>query len=481
LKIENLKNMPKKEKDNKKELLQAPKGTRDILPDDAHIWQKIEEKARAVAEFYGFQPIRTPHIEHAEIFAATLGEVTDVVEKQMYSFKTRGGDHLALRPEGTVPIMRAYIEHGMKTWPQPVMLYYHGSYFRHEKPQHGRYREFGQFGVEILGDESATSDAVIIRVLTLILKEIGVKNYVVRINTLGDKECRAIYRKELVNYLRKQNNYLCKDCKNRLKVNPLRVLDCKNESCVEVKEKAPQMIEHVCAPCKAHFKELLVFLDEMKIPYELDHYLVRGLDYYSRTVFEIMIEGGKEMVKEAVIEKQPNSPAGEEEAGAVAEKEIVEEKPEKDDSLWSLAMGGGGRYDYLGQALANRPVPAAGGALGLDRLAEAAKSLGLSLTKRKQPKIFLIQLGPEAKRKSFSIVEGFREAGMQVAKSFSRDSISSQLKIAAKLGVSYTIIIGQKEAFDNTAIVRFMDSGIQETVIMDHLIDYLKEKIKKHA
>lgn len=462
--------MSKLPKDKKKELIQTPKGTRDILPEEAHIWQKTLEKARSVAEFYGFQPIRTPHFEHSDIFSATLGEATDVVEKQMYSFKTRGGDALTLRPEGTVPVMRAYLEHGMKNWPQPVMFYYNGSFFRHESPQKGRYREFGQFGLEILGDESPASDATIIRVLTLILEEIGLKNYTVQVNTLGDKECRTAYRKELTAYLRKHANYLCKDCKNRLKTNPLRVLDCKEESCAEIKEKAPQMLEHVCAPCKAHFKEVLVLLDEMKIPYDLNHYLVRGLDYYTRTVFEIVLDG-KPLGAPAVEAETPE---------AVADKK--EEKPEdKEKEVAGLAMGGGGRYDYLGTALgARQPVPAAGGAVGLDRLAEAVRIAGAAaLTKHKQPKIFLIQLGPEAKRKSFVLFEEFRKAGLAVAKSFSRDSISSQLKIASKLGVSYAIIIGQKEAFDQAAIVRSMDFGIQETVPLAELEAYIKDKLKK--
>lgn len=461
--------MPKSAKD-KKDILQAPKGTHDILPEEVYVWQKIEEKARNIAEFYGFQPIRTPHFEHAEIFSASLGEQTDVVEKQMYAFKTRGGSALALRPEGTVPVMRAYIEHGMKTWPQPVMFYYYGSFFRHETPQKGRYREFGQFGFESLGDESAATDAIVIRVLTLILEEIGLKNYTVHVNTLGDKECRASYRKELVGYLRKHVNYLCKDCKNRLKTNPLRVLDCKEEQCREVGEKAPQTIEHVCPPCKAHFKEVLILLDEMKIPYTLDHYLVRGLDYYTRTVFEIMFEG----VPEFPADKLPEDKSGNDEKdGGKTDEE------EKQHNLTGLALGGGGRYDYLGQALsARQPIPAAGGALGLDRLVEVLKQQEPNFVKRKMPRVFLIQLGPEAKRKSFVLFEEFRKAGMPVAKSFSRDSISSQLKIASKLGVSYAIIIGQKEAFDQAAIVRAMDSGIQEAVPFTELLDYLKNRLK---
>ncbi|MEK7596110.1 MAG: histidine--tRNA ligase [Patescibacteria group bacterium] len=433
----------KKIKSQKKEILKTVKGTRDILPEEARVLRKIEEKARGVAEYYGFKPIQTPHLEQTELFTASLGEATEMVEKQMYSFHTRGGDYLTLRPEGTAPIMRAYLEHGMKTWPQPVMLYYHGSFFRHESPQKGRWREFGQFGLEILGDASPVSDAIIIRVSTLILEEIGFKNIIVHINTLGDKECRGVYRKELVQYLRRKVNYLCPDCKKRLKKNPLRVLDCKNEECREIKEGAPQMIEYACADCRAHFKDVLEFLDELKIPYFLNHFLVRGLDYYSRTVFEFM----------------PSD--------------------ERDQKTSHLSLGGGGRYDYLAAALSSKNIPAAGAALGMDRITELAKELGISPLRKKEPKLFLIQLGDYAKRKSLSLVEDFRKANVPLAMSFSRDSIASQLKIAVKSGATLVLIIGQKEAYDETIIVRDIETRIQETVPLNDLLNFIKAKLKK--
>jgi histidyl-tRNA synthetase len=428
---------PKKIKSKKKEILSV-KGMRDILPEEAQILQKIEEKARAVAEYYGFKPIQTPYLEQTELFTASLGEATEMVEKQMYSFHTRGGDYLTLRPEGTAPIIRSYLEHGMKTWPQPVMLHYNGSFFRQESPQKGRWREFRQFGLEILGDDSPVSDAIIIRVLTLILEEIGFKNIIVHINTLGDKECRGAFRRELVQYLRRKVNYLCADCKKRLKKNPLRVLDCKNEECREIKEGAPQMIEYACDNCRAHFKNVLEFLDELKIPYFLNHFLVRGLDYYSRTVFEFMPSDGKS----------------------------------------DLSLGGGGRYDYLAGALSSKNIPAAGAALGTDRIAELAKESGIFFLKRKEPKLFLIQLGDYAKRKSLSLVEDFRRANIPLAMSFSRDSISSQLKIAVKSEAVLALIIGQKEAYDKTVIVRDLQTRIQETVPLNDLLDFVKAKLK---
>ena len=428
----------KKIKSPKKEILKTVKGMRDILPEEALVLRKIEEKARAVAEYYGFKPIQTPHLEQTKLFIASLGETTEMVEKQMYSFHTRGGDYLTLRPEGTAPIMRSYFEHGMRSWPQPVMFYYDGSFFRHESPQKGRWREFRQFGLEILGDDSSVSDAIIIRVFALILEEIGFKNIIVHINTLGDKECRGAFRRELVQYLRRKTNYLCSDCKKRFKKNPLRVLDCKNEGCREIKEKAPQMIEYACANCRAHFKNVLEFLDELKIPYFINHFLVRGLDYYSRTVFEFMMN----------------------------------------DERSNLSLGGGGRYDYLAGALSSKNIPATGAALGTDRIAELAKELGIFFPRKKEPKLFLIQLGNYAKRKSLSLAEDFRRAGIPLAMSFSRDSIASQLKIAVKSKAAFALIIGQKEAYDETIIFRDMETRIQETVPLSNLLNFIKTKLK---
>jgi len=252
----------------------------DILPEDAGLLEHIVEKAKKLAEFYGYSPIKTPHLESAELFLRPLGETSDVVEKQMYALRTRGGDFLALRPEGTAGIMRAYQQNGMSSWPQPVKLYYEGAFFRHENPQRGRFREFRQFGLEMLGDQDAALDAEIIKIFYLALSELGFKNVAVRINSIGDKECRPQYKKELANYYKKKFNYLCKDCKRRLKDNPMRMLDCKEEECLEHKAGAPQMINHFCEACKNHFKAVLEFLDEAKIPYLLDHHLVRGFDYY---------------------------------------------------------------------------------------------------------------------------------------------------------------------------------------------------------
>ncbi|MBI1957375.1 MAG: histidine--tRNA ligase [Candidatus Niyogibacteria bacterium] len=450
---------------NKKELLQTPKGMRDILPHDFLYWKAIETKAEDIARSYGFKPIRTPHVEKTELFGLTLGETSDIVEKQMYAFKTRGGDALVLRPEGTVPIMRAYFEHGMHTWPQPVMLYYSGSFFRHENPQRGRYREFGQFGVEIIGEESGLADAYIIRVFALILQEAGFKKFTVHINTLGDKECRPEFRKELVAYYRRKVNSICKDCKRRLKENPLRLLDCKNPMCVEIRADAPQMMSYACPSCRAHFKTVLEFLDDFEIPYTLDPHLVRGLDYYSRTVFEIFTDPDAKEKPEKKSEETPASAA---------------EEPEKKagQNEGRIALGSGGRYDTLAETMGDRKAAGVGGALGLDRIVDELKERKITPFKEKAPVVFLVQIGAQAKRKSLVLFEQLRKSRMGVAQSFSKDNLRAQLELANKLGAAFALIIGQKEALDGTVIVRDMGSGTQESVYQKKVLDHLKKKMK---
>ncbi|MEK7599306.1 MAG: histidine--tRNA ligase [Patescibacteria group bacterium] len=447
---------------SKKDLLQTPKGTADILPHDVLRWEAVESKAAEIARFYGFQPMRTPHIEHAELFLPTLGETSDIVEKQMYSFRTRGGDQLVLRPEWTVPAVRAYFEHGMQAWPQPVMLYQAGSFFRHESPQRGRWREFGQFDLEILGEETAIADALIIRVLSLIFEELGLKNFLIHLNSLGDKECRPEYRRELASYYRRKFNSLCKDCKRRLKTNPLRLLDCKEPICGELKAEAPKMIDFACEACRGHFKGLLEFLDDMKVPYFLDPYLVRGLDYYSRTVFEIFVKEPAET---------PNNPAESGKDGGL--------NPEK--KIQPIAIASGGRYDYLAESLGQKAVFGVGGAIGLDRLLDAFKISQTKILKEKKPNLFLIQLGIQGKKKSLILFEILRRAKFNIGQSLAKDNLRAQLQSADKAGASVVLIIGQKEAMDGTIIVRDMSAGTQETVLEAKIIDYLKKKLSPKA
>lgn len=426
-----------------KQNLQAPKGMHDILPADQPYWQMIMKKAKSILDDYGFERIDTPIVETTSLFVRSVGESTDIVEKEMYSFKTKGGDELTLRPEGTASIARAYIEHGMHTWPHPVQLWYFGPFFRHESPQSGRFRQFHQLGAETIGDENAATDAQLVFIAYKILESLGLKNLVVKVNSIGDSACRPQYVKALKDYYRVRGKKLCAKCKTRLKTNILRVLDCAEQTCGEVTKDAPHIVDYLDDECKAHFKNFLEFMDEVKLPYLLDPRLVRGLDYYTRTVFEIWLE----------------------------------EKP--DSRNLQLALCSGGRYDKLIHMLGGLKTAAAGWGLGMERTILILKEAGIAPPAAKaQSRIFIAQLGELAKRKGLSLFEEFRKAGILVRSSIGRDSIKSQLRIANRLGIKYTLIIGQKEANDGTVILREMDSGVQETVPVTKIIDLMKQKIK---
>lgn len=439
----------------KKELVRSPKGMHDMLPSEVAYFDTFMARAKEVAKFYGFSEIKTPHVEHAELFMHPLGDSSEVVQKQMYTFRTRGGDLLALRPEFTASIMRAYAEHGMASLPQPVKLFYEGACFRHENPQRGRYREFRQFGIEILGDSDPVSDALVIKGLYLILSELGFKNIIVHINSIGNRDCRPAYKKELTNYYKKKFNYLCKDCKRRLKENPLRILDCKEQSCIELRTQAPQMIEYLCDICKTHFRGVLEFLDESKIPYLLDHYLVRGFDYYGKTVFEIFTEDSSE--QQSIVSNEND--AGKEPAVPIA-------------------LAGGGRYDDLMMLLGGKSLPATGGAIGMERIMHEMKRVGIVPKISPGAKVFIVQIGPTAKKKSFVLIDEMRNAGITVDAALSKDNLKTQLNIASKIGARVSLIIGQKEAMEGSVIMRDMDEGIQETVMIPRLVEKLKAKLK---
>lgn len=427
-------------KKDKKDVITAPKGMRDITDDTFYDMQGFFEKAQEVAEYYGFKPITTPVLEHEEIFLRGVGEGTDIVDKEIYSLKTKGGDKLALRPEGTAAVMRSYISAGMRSKPQPVMLYYYGPMFRHDRPQKGRYRQHHQFGMEILGTEKPVADAIIIKTAFTILEESGAKNLFVDINSIGDKESRNAYVKELKNYYRKHISELGATDRQRLKTNPLRILDSKDEKTVAVNEDAPESINFLSNTAKKHFKSVLEFLDEMEIPYRINKNLVRGLDYYTDTVFEIM-----------------------------------EEVTDEDGTERAVAITGGGRYNYLAKALGHKKeIPGVGVGMGVERIIESPWWNELRPRISKKPKIFFIQLGFDARLKSLNILETLRKAKIPVYQSLSKDNLSSQLGVAEKMEVPYTIIFGQKEALDNTVLVRNMQTRSQKEIAIEKLPKYLK-------
>ncbi len=424
---------------NKGAEIASPKGMRDLMNEEYYAFQGFFEKAQEVAIYYGFKPIETPILENEEIFTTSIGEGTDIIDKEMYTLKTKGGDHLALRPEHTAPLMRAYIEHGMQTIPQPVMLYQYGPVFRHDKPQRGRYRQFWQFDLDSLGNDKSIMDALVIKTGMTILEEAGAPNISIEINSIGDKECRNGYIKELTAYYRKHISQLPNIDRERLKTNPLRILDSKEEKTKEINKDAPDAVSFLCPSCKKHFKEVLEYLEEMNIQYNINKNLVRGLSYYTRTVFEIYTESLEE----------GGSP---------------------------IQVASGGRYDYLAKQIGGKKdVPAVGFSMGVDRIVESKWYKKLSPRILKKPKIYFIQLGAEAKLKSLNIIEILRKAHVPIAQSLSKDSLGSQLAIAEKLAIPYALIFGVKEALDNSVIVRDMSNRSQDTVKLTKLLEYLKE------
>jgi histidyl-tRNA synthetase len=420
---------------------QSVKGMRDIMGEEYYKFQGFFEKAQEVAEYYGFKPVETPILETEDVFTTAIGEGTDVVDKEMYAFKTRGEDRVAMRPELTAGTMRAYIEHGMMNTPQPVLWYHAGPIFRHDKPQKGRYRQFYGFDLDAYGSEKSIVDALIIKTAFTILEESGAKDLSVDINSIGDKDCRGKYIRELTNYYKKNLKDLPAVDRERLAKNPLRILDSKEPKTVELNADAPDAVSYLCPACKKHFKEVLEYLEEMEIPYSINKNLVRGLSYYTRTVFEIM-----------------------------------EERAGEDGVMRKLTICGGGRYDYLGKMLgAKKDIPAMGMGFGMDRVVESSWFANLKPRIMKDPQAYFIQFGIEAKLKSLNIMEILRKAKFPVIQSISKDKLGSQLGQAEKLGVKYVMIFGQREALDKTVIVRNMETRSQDTVKIEDLKEYIKK------
>jgi len=420
----------------KKAKFQKPTGMHDIIFGDQRYFRSIINIAENIFNYYGFSRIDTPLLEDEDLFLKGVGEATDISEKEMYTLKTKGGDRLALRPEGTASVVRSYIEQGMANRPQPVKLYYVGPFFRYERPQAGRYRQFWQFGLESLGDASPVIDAQVINVLYAILMDLKLKNISIEINSIGDKECRNSYKKMLVKYLKSKSSSLCSDCKRRTKDNPLRFFDCKDPKCQAVKAEAPKIIDNLCEDCHAHFKQTLEYLDELELPYQINPCLVRGLDYYTKTVFEF----------------------------------FVNTKEEK-----SLALGGGGRYDYLVKLLGGKETPAIGAAFGIERIMQAMKDINLVDGFKPKDRVFLAQIGSLAKSKSLVLMESLRKAKIPVVESLGKDSLKIQMAKASRIGSKFIIIIGQKEAIENLAIIKNMETGRQETVPLDQVVAKIKK------
>ena len=419
-------------------LLQPLRGMRDILPGEQPYWNQVRRVLSRSVQEYGFQRIDTPVVEYANLFIRSVGEGTDIVDKEMYSFNTKGGDRVALRPEFTASIARAYIQHGMNVLPKPIKLFSTGPVYRYDRPQEGRYREHRQANFDIFGEMDPILDAQLIQLASRVLGNLGIKDVQFQVNSIGCSECRKDYQDLLTSYLESKRQKLCQKCKDRLITNTLRILDCKEDKCMQVASSAPQSVDHLCPECRTHFKNFLEYLDELDLPYLINPRLVRGLNYYTKTVFEIWSE-----------------------------------KEGKKHSL-----GGGGRYDGLIKSLGGEDTPAIGFGLGIDRLIIEMKRVNAKSYKESRPKVFLAQLGDLAKKKSLKLFAELEKNGILVAESFGRGSLKSQLRTADRLGVEITLIIGQKEALDGTIIVKDMISSNQETVTNEKLADIVK-KIRK--
>lgn len=424
---------------------QVLRGMRDILPSEQRYWRFVSKKIESLARGYGYDRIDTPIIEETGLFVRSAGKQSDVVEKEMFSFVDKGGENVTLRPEGTASVARAYINHGMFSLPQPVKLYYTGPMFRYERPQHGRFREHHQFGFEVFGDANPVIDAELIMLAYLFYKDIGVKT-VAHVNSLGCSTCRPAFMEALVAYYRSKRSQLCEDCKRRLVKSPLRLLDCKDPGCAALKEGAPHIVDLLDEDCKNKLMRVLEFLDDLQVPYVLNPHLVRGFDYYTRTVFEIVYADENE--------GQPGSQA-------------------------PVALGGGGRYDNLVEQLGGRPTPACGFGVGLERAILQMKALQIEPPDDSKTEVFLAQLGDQARRKVFALFDDLRNAGIRVSANLSKNALKGQLEAANKLGARFTAIIGQKEVLDGTVLIRDMESGMQEIVDFNKAAADLKKKLGK--
>lgn len=423
-----------------KETPQLVRGMKDILPAEQPYFEFIRNTLENFAKDYNYEKIDPPILEDTALFVRGTGKYTDIVEKEMFSFLDQGGDNLSLRPEFTPSIARAYINHGMLNLPQPIKLYSTGPVFRHERPQAGRLRQFHQFNYDILGDSHSVLDAEMILMANKIFEKLGLA-VSMQINSIGCSSCRDSYKVKLTDYYRSMRSKLCENCKSRLARNALRLLDCKEESCLALRSGAPQILDHLDEDCKNHFTRTLEYLDETNVAYNLNPYLVRGLDYYNRTVFEVW--------------------------------------PEEGTSGAQDALAAGGRYDKLVEILGGRPTPAIGFAAGIERVISRLRSLNIVPPAKERGEIFLAQLGESARRKSLILFNDLINQGFGVSASFSKDSIKAQLEVANRLGVKITLIFGQKELLEGTIIVRDMDAGVQEIVDQKKLVGFLKRKLGK--
>lgn len=415
----------------------APRGTHDILPSESYQWHKIEKKIEEICLEFGYKEIRTPMFESTELFERGVGDTTDVVQKEMYTFLDKGGRSVTLRPEGTSPIVRSFVEHSLYAQPQPTKLYYLYPCFRYEKPQAGRLREFHQFGVEVMGADSAAIDAEIISLAMQVFSRLDVTGIELNINSIGCPKCRKVYNEKLKEFFKPHLNELCETCRQRYEKNPLRILDCKVKSCKAIYNNAPVLLDNICEDCAAHFEQLKKYLDGMEIPYQVDATIVRGLDYYTKTVFEI-------------VSKNKGS------EGTVC---------------------GGGRYNGLIAEVGGPEMTGVGFAMGLERLLMVLESLNLVSESDERPDIFLANIGENADMFVQKLVYDLRNAGIRAERDYLGRSVKAQMKYANKISALFSVVVGDDDIASGKAAVKNMQTGEAEAVCFDGLADYLRQKI----
>lgn len=418
-------------------LTEAPKGTKDIYGSYMEEWQRVEQVMRELCSDFGIKEIRIPIFEHTELYLRGVGETTDIVQKEMYTFKDKADRSITLRPEGTAGVARSFIEHGMYNNPQPTRRFYIGPMFRYENTQKGRQRQFHQFGVEMLGSYSPALDAEAISVVAELLKRLGIKDVELRINSLGCNECRQRYNTALKEYIGSNIDKLCDDCKSRFDKNPLRVLDCKEEGCQRIIAEAPVVLDYLDDECKEHFETVKAILDDMGIKYTVDEKIVRGLDYYTRTVFEFVANG----------------------IGAQG------------------TVCGGGRYDNLIAECGGQPMGCAGFAVGIERLLLMLEAQNGEFKETNEMDIYIGSIGKEGLVKSQGIAYRMRSEGIRAEGDSVGRSVKAQMKYANKIGARYSVILGDNEIAEDTANLKNMETGEQEQIKVSELVEIMKKKI----
>ena len=416
-------------------MIKAPRGTKDITPQESYKWNYLEQKFREICKLYGYEEIRTPIFEHTELFQRGVGDTTDIVQKEMYSFTDKGDRNITLKPEGTAGVVRAFIENKMYAEAQPTKLFYIIPCFRYERPQSGRQRQFHQFGVEAIGSDLPSIDAEAIELSMQFLNEIGLKDLEVSLNSVGCPKCREEYNKKLKSYLEDRKEHLCDLCNDRREKNPMRVIDCKNQTCQENIQDIPLMADNLCEDCKLHFEELNSYLDEMGIKYKIDKKIVRGLDYYKRTAFEII----------------------------------------SNDLGSQSTVCGGGRYDGLVEQIGGpEGYSGIGFAMGAERLLLTLEANNIEIPKPEPIDVYIVTLGEKAKLKSFSIIKSLRDNHISADKDHLGRSMKAQFKYSNKINAKYTVVLGDDEIDTDTAVLKNMETGEQKNIKLSSLAEELK-------